>query len=109
MKHELLFFFLEFHTNGKLLWGHECNFLTLILEKSGASTDKYYRSISLISAPCKVLSKVLLTKTLHEAIDGNQFVFVKDRNIKDCILIVNESMEDYIGQKKKGTLLKIGS
>lgn len=34
-------------------------------------------------------------EVLHEAIEGNQFAFVKDRNIMDCILIANERVEDY--------------
>lgn len=44
---------------------------------------------------------------IYEGIDGNQFAFVKDRNIIDCILIANESVEDHYGQKKKGTILKL--
>lgn len=43
----------------------------------------------------------------HQAIDGNQYAFVKNRNIMDCILIANESVEDYIRTKKRGTLIKL--
>lgn len=44
---------------------------------------------------------------LHEAIDGTQLAFVNDRNIMDCIMIANESVEDNVHCKKKGLILKL--
>lgn len=56
------------------------------------------------TAPYKTLAKVVpnrIREIIHEDIDGNQFAFVKDRNILDCIFIANESIEDNHRQKKK--------
>lgn len=53
-------------------------------------------------APYEILAKVLsnrIREIIHD--DGNQFAFVKDRNIRVCILIANGSVEDYHRKKKK--------
>lgn len=41
--------------------------------------------------------------------DGNQFAFVKDKNIMNCILNANENIENTIEKRKKkrGTLIKL--
>lgn len=44
---------------------------------------------------------------LHEAIDGNQFAFVKERNVMDCIIIANESVEYHCHLRKAGLILKL--
>lgn len=67
---------------------------------------KDYRPISLISAPYKILAKALsnrIREVLHEATDGNQLTFVKDRNSIYCILIAYESVED--NQRIEGTFI----
>lgn len=43
----------------------------------------------------------------QDAVDGNQFVFIKGRQILDCILIVNESVEDYKKGNKRVWLTKV--
>lgn len=44
---------------------------------------------------------------MQEAIDGNQFAFVKDRNIMDCILLVMRLLTTYHKTKKSRTLIKL--
>lgn len=79
--------------------------LTFIPKKTGASVIQDFRPISLISGLAKVTSNCI-RKVLHEAIDGNQYAFVKDQN-NGRILIANESVEDYRQQRKKGMVLKL--
>lgn len=76
----------------------------------GANCIQDFRPISLISAPYKIISKVLsnrIREVLHEIIDGNQYAFIKGRQIVDSILIANECIEDYKGRKQKGVVLKL--
>lgn len=88
-----IFLFSEFYQNGKIPKGISTAFLTLIPKKVGASFASEFRPISTIFGPYKILAKVLsnrIKEILHEAIDENQFAFIKDRNIMDCMLIANE-------------------
>lgn len=58
----------------------------------------------------KLMARVLSNRTkevFHEVIDGNQFAFIKDRNILDSILIPNECVEEYRTKKKKRLVLKL--
>lgn len=100
----------NFTPNGKTPRASNATFLTLIPKKKGASANKDYRPISPISTPYKILPKVLsncIQEVLHDVRDGNQFAFIKATNITDCILIANESVEDYQRHKKRGTLIKL--
>lgn len=40
-------------------------------------------------------------------VDGNQYAFIKGRQILDTILIVNECVEDYTRREKKGVIVKL--
>lgn len=74
---------------------HQLHLLTLISKKIEASSTHDFQSVSLISGLYKIL--VLsnrIKEILHEAIDDNQFAFIKDRNVTDCILIANEGVKD---------------
>lgn len=48
-----------------------------------------------------------IKETLHKAIDGNQFAFIKDKNIMAFTLITNEATEDYRHHKKSGLILSL--
>lgn len=102
IKDDLFAFFSDFYQDGEISKGINATFLTLIPKKVGASVANDFRPISLISGPYKTIAEVL-----DEAIDGNQFFFVKDRNMMDCIMIVNESVEDNRHGKKRGLILKL--
>lgn len=98
----------EFHSYGKISRGLNSTFITLIPKNTEASK---FRPISLISAPYKVISKVLsngIREVLHEVIDGNQYVFIKGRQILDRILIANECVERYKRGNLKGVVVKTG-
>lgn len=56
------------------------------------------------------LVKVLPNKirlVIYDAIDRNQYAFFKGRQILDCILIANKSVEGYRRRKQKGVIIKI--
>lgn len=109
IKGDLFDFFSDFYQNGKIPESIKSTFLTLIPKKEGASVTNDFRPISLISDPCKIIAKDLsnrMKSILHEAIDGNRFAFVKERNIMAYIMIANESVEDYRHRKKAGLILK---
>lgn len=44
---------------------------------------------------------------IQDAIEGNQFAFIKAQRILDCILIANESVADYRKRKEMGIVIKI--
>lgn len=55
-------------------------FISLIPKKTDASTSQDFRPISMISAPHKIIAKVLsnrIQSMLHEVIDSNQYAFIK--------------------------------
>lgn len=89
---------------------HQLYCLIFLPKKTEAFTPQEFPPVSLISGVYKILVKVLsnrIKETLHEAIDGNQFAFIKVRNILDCILVANETVEDYRHRKKRGLILKL--
>lgn len=52
----------------------------------------------------EIIAEVLsnrIREVLHEAIDRNQFAFIKERNILNSILIANECVEEYRRKRKK--------
>lgn len=59
----------------------------------GANCIQDFHPISLISAPYKIICKVLsnqIREVLQEVVDGNQLAFIKGRQIMDNILIANQ-------------------
>lgn len=57
-------------------------------KKIGANRIQEFRPISLTSALYKIIAKVLSNRirdVLHEVIDGNQYAFIKERQILDSI------------------------
>lgn len=102
---EVLFgVFIEFHSNGKIIRGTNFGFIYLMPKKSSAAKISNFRPISLVTSLYKLIAKVLsnrIRQVLHEVIDGNQFGFIKDKNILDSILIVNEVLRIAGGRRKK--------
>lgn len=99
----------DFHKLEKLSGAYIPTSSSLFLKKTGAIRIQDFRAISLISAPHKIISKVCnrIRGVIQDAVDGNQFAFIKGRQILDCVLIADESLEDYKSRKQKGVVIKI--
>lgn len=58
----------------------------------------------------KLISKVLakrMSNVMGEVIGENQNAFVEGRQILDAVMVVNEVVDDLVGQKKEGIICKI--
>lgn len=96
LKIELLEAFNDFATYPKIPKGVNAAFITLIPKKQNPLLVNDFRPISLVSSIYKILSKMLagrLKKVLPNIIDKTQSAFIKDRQILDGLLIVNEVLD----------------
>lgn len=71
--------------NDKISRGLNSTFITLVPKKIGVNLIQDFNFISLISAPNKIIAKVLT-----EVIDGNLYAFIKGRQVLASVLIANE-------------------
>lgn len=107
VKKDLLEAFNEFARKPKIPKCVNSAFITLIPKVNNPNGVQDFRPISLISSVYKMLSKMLanrLKKVLPKIIDKNQSAFVKDRQILDGPLVVNEVI-DWAKAKKKALLI----
>ncbi|CAL5443286.1 unnamed protein product [Camellia sinensis] len=105
-----MLFMKEFHSLGKLAYGLNNSFITLIPKKVKAVNLKDYKLISLIGSMYKILSKVLTSRlklVMPEVIGETQPAFLSGRNILNGVLIANEIVDGWKKAKKKGVLLKL--
>lgn len=103
VKSDLVVAYNEFNKRPKIPKGTNSAFITLIPKVNNPSQVKDFRPISLISSVYKILSKLLanrLKKVLPRIIDRTQSAFVKNRQITDGPLMVNEVV-DWARAKKK--------
>lgn len=101
---------MDFYSKGNISKGLNATFITLIPKRVVANKITEFRLISLILAPYKIIAKNLANRIrefIHEVVDGNQYAFIKGRQILDTILIVNECVEDYTRREKKGVIVKL--
>lgn len=101
---------MDFYSKGNISKDLNATFITLIPKRIVANKITEFRLISLILAPYKIIAKNLANRIrefIHEVVDGNQYAFIKGRQILDTILIVNECVEDYTRREKKGVIVKL--
>jgi hypothetical protein len=63
-------------------------FITLIPKKAYPENMNDYRTISLVSLPLKIITKLManrMQKVIIPLIHQNQYGFIKGRNIQDCL------------------------
>lgn len=95
LKEDTLKFVADF--NSKVILTRACtsSFITLILEVMNPQSLSEYQPICLVRSLHKILSK-LLTGRIKEVIESlnsiKQNAFIKNRNILDGVLMVNEAM-----------------
>ncbi|KAL6561816.1 hypothetical protein OROMI_017417 [Orobanche minor] len=110
MKTDFMRFMEEFHRNGKLYNGLNKSFITLIPKAEGGTELKNFRPISLIGGRYKILAKVLmgrLRRVMSTIISENQSAFVEGRQILDCIVSLNETIEILKTRRSGGFVYKI--
>lgn len=107
IKTDLLEAFNDFANKPILPKGAISTFITLIPKVNNPIQVKDFRPISLISSIYKILAKMLanrLKKVLPRVIDITQSAFIKNRQLTDGPLIVNEVV-DWAKAKKKSMFI----
>jgi hypothetical protein len=87
---------------GKLPYGLNHNFITLVPKREKPRTISDYRPISYVNFLYKIISIIIYSRIKHllpYLIAENQSAFVPDRNIGENILLAHELVWDF---KKKG-------
>lgn len=109
-KGDILNFFREFYTNGRLAKGVNSSFITLIPKKENPCGIANYRPINLIGSLYKILSEVLANgfkNVLPRIVGEAQSAFMGGRNILAGVLISNEIIDWWKKRKKRGLILKL--
>ncbi|GAU32654.1 hypothetical protein TSUD_219040 [Trifolium subterraneum] len=110
MQGEVMRFIMEFHRNGKLTKGLNSTFIAMIPKVDSPQRLNDFRPISLVGCLYKILAKVLVNRlrlVIGSVISESQTAFVKDRQIIDGILIVNEVVDEARRSKKELMLFKV--
>lgn len=97
VKGEIIQMMEDFHSHGKLVRGFNPSFICLVPKKDSPESIDDYRPISLISGAYKIISKILsdrLSKVIDMVVADNQSAFIKERQILDGILILNEAVDE---------------
>lgn len=98
IKEDLAAIFSEVHSKGKISRGTNSIFICHIPNKSSTIHLSDFHPISLLTSLYNIIVKVPIQQikggqVLHEVTNGNQFAFIKYRNIWDSILLANECVE----------------
>lgn len=100
----------EFHSNGKLTRSCNASYIVLIPKKEGAVELNQFRPVSLIGGLYKILAKLLalrMKEVMGPLVGEAQTAFLKDRNILDGVVILNEVVEDAKRRKEERLVLKV--
>ena len=99
-----------FHETCTILKGCNASFIALVPKVRDPSKLEQYKSISLVGAIYKVISKVLagkIKKVLPSVIGDSQPTFLKDKGMLDSVLMANEVVEDLRRSGRSGLGLKV--
>lgn len=110
IKDDIMAVFNEFHRTGAFVHSIKSIFLVITPKVAGAKNIKDFRPINLVGSLYKLISKVLakrMSNVMGEVIGENQNAFVEGRQILDAVMVVNEVVDDLVGQKKEGIICKI--
>lgn len=100
----------EFCCMGKFPSGLISSFICLIPKLDNLVTDRDFRPISLINCPLKIFLKALsvrLGKCLPLLVSDVQSSFMKNRNIMETFLIVEEVVHSIKLKQVKGFIIKV--
>lgn len=107
---EILEVFEAFHKQDQWCRSLSVTFITLILKKKEASEAKGYRPISLVGCLYKLLAKTLaikLKQVMGSIILKTQNSFLPGRQILDCSLLANESIDAMFKVGWPGVVCKV--
>lgn len=110
MCNDLLALFHSFYNNNLDISRLNLAYISLIPKKEGASESKYFRLISLLNSPYKIIAKVLsnhLRLILDQLVDSSQTTFVKQRSTIDSVATVEELIIACSKYKWIGLFLKL--
>ena len=100
----------EFFATSFLPTGCNSSFITLIPKVLNPMGVTEYRPISLIGLQYKIVAKILATRmaaVIGSVVGAEKSAFIKDRQILDGPLMVNELVQWFKKRKKKLMILKI--
>lgn len=100
----------HFEATGLIDEGCNSSFITLVPKVQDPITLNDFRPISLIGRLYKTISKVLaerLKRVIHHVVSKEQTAFIKDRNILDGPLILNEVISWLKKCRKKAFIFKV--
>jgi len=109
LKEDILNTMKHFHEFQVFEKSMNATYVALIPKKSGATSLRDFRPISLISGMYKIIAKVLAErlKQVVNKVVNKQMAFIKGRQIMDAALIASECVDTRVRGEKAGILCKL--
>jgi hypothetical protein len=110
LKENIMKVFRDFHAKGKFERSFNATFIALISKILGVVDPKYFCLISPVSGIHKIIAKILanrLKMVLEKIVSKSQNALIRDRQILDHVLIVNECLDSRIINGEPDVLYKL--
>ncbi|GJT12271.1 RNA-directed DNA polymerase, eukaryota, reverse transcriptase zinc-binding domain protein [Tanacetum coccineum] len=110
MKNNIFAAISEFFNNGDISIRCNASFITLILKIESPLVVNDFRPISLISILYKIIAKIIscrIALIIADIVDPVQSAFIKNRQILDGPMILNEVVHTLKRKKKKAMIFKV--
>ncbi|GJW16081.1 RNA-directed DNA polymerase, eukaryota, reverse transcriptase zinc-binding domain protein [Tanacetum coccineum] len=110
MKNDIFAAISEFSNNGDIPIGCNASFITLIPKIESPLVVNDFRPISLIGILYKIIAKIIscrIALIIDDIVDPVQSAFIKNRQILDGPMILNEVVHTLKRKKKKAMIFKV--